>query len=46
MVRLIILDIGGMYAKIYDEIRCNITEVPSRTKEYSDPNFLIVKIEY
>lgn len=48
MKRIIILDISGMYAQIYDEIYCELKDIETYDyikKQYSDnEKYLVIEI--
>lgn len=46
MVRIVVLDISGMYAKIYDEVFCSTIEDAIKVCiKYNDTNYVCIKIE-
>ncbi len=45
MVRILILDVSGLYTHIYDEFWCYESEVEERTREFSSPDYICVRVE-
>lgn len=45
MVRVLVLDTSGLYTQIYDEFWCYENEIAERTKAFTEPDFICVRIE-
>ena len=45
MVRVLILDISGLYTQIYDEFWCYESEFSERTKAFTRPDYICIRVE-
>lgn len=45
MVRVLVLDISGLYTQIYDEFWCYENEIAERTRTFTRPDYICVRVE-
>lgn len=45
MVRVLVLDISGLYTQIYDEFWCYESEITERTRSFNRPDYICVRVE-